>query len=155
MNTINQNWLSTLTPYMGYYVHDTYNEDIQRLEAITPYFEHYKVQDLLPLVKDHLLKIRIRRQIQHLSDNYDMDDYTIIFTDTISKSCFDDKIIISILVNFMNICNKIITIFHKENRTGFRDFSRGVFRIEINSETLSVCADFDKMKCTESIKLNN
>jgi len=147
---MDENWFKTLIPYLEYYNTNIQNEDQQRIEAITPYFEHYHVQDIIHLVKEYLFKLRIRNQIKHLGQIYNINDCSIVFNDTFNKLYVsDDKksIIINILMNFMNLCNNI-----KKNFRTFPVFSKGFVEFKISSNSLSLCATTKTMKCEECIK---
>lgn len=140
-------WLITLKPYLAHYVLHMHIEDQQRIEAITPYFEHYKIQDIIQLVKNHLLEIRICQQIKHLNQIHYTNNCNVVFTDTFKQLYFDDKkrITIDILLNFMDSCNNIKNKF-KESIC-----SKGSVTFEISSNSLSLCVYTLTFKYTERI----
>ena len=74
MDSVDQSWFHIMTPYLKSYIINIDKEDQKRINAITPYFELYKVQDIMHLVKQHLDKIRISDQIQHLGNIYNINN---------------------------------------------------------------------------------
>lgn len=66
--------------------------DDKRIEAITPYFTYYGLQDLIPVVKEKLLEIR-GEKIEKKGDSciYVLDNYNVYFGNTFKSICVDNK----------------------------------------------------------------
>jgi len=68
--------------------------DDKRIEAITPYFTFYNLQDVIPLVKDELLKIRQLQSLDLNIHNYKLNNWNVQFVDSLNKYCYDTRLLI-------------------------------------------------------------
>lgn len=147
---MDHNWVKPLFSYLEYYISNIQNEDQQRINAITPYCEHYKLQDVMHLLQNHLLEIRIYDQIHHLGQINNIKNCSIVFEDTFKNLHFEDKQkkTFPILMVFVELTNKV-----KNNWRGMRLLSEGVIVYKIGANTLSLqCSLESYMSCTETIK---
>jgi len=53
--------------------------DNHRINAITPFFVLHGLQDLIPLLRDKLLKIRLQQKIDDNDYKYKFDDWNVTF----------------------------------------------------------------------------
>lgn len=82
--------LYTPTILNGYYNFIKILDD-ERVMAITPMFKHYKLQDVIPLLKQILLDIRFYEMICELCHSFNIKNYDITFSDKFVKLEHNDK----------------------------------------------------------------
>lgn len=83
--------------------------DDKRIVAITPYFYHYGLQDIIPLLKNELLVIRQQQAIEEKNFQYKLSNWDIKFDNSFASVCHDTKLFLinKIVVKYPNIAYNI------------------------------------------------